>query len=165
MMRPRLLLASAVFGATAIVVAHAGAAAQGGVAANLARNGRSPHVNYMTECQGCHMPDGRGIAGSVPSMKGELYRFLDVKGGRAFLVQVPGSANSKLSDADLAALLNWLVSKMGGPAEGGFRPYTPEEVAGYRAKRMVDVVNTRAALIARFPADPAVQPATSSVSR
>jgi mono/diheme cytochrome c family protein len=151
-MRPRLLLASALLGATAVVVAHAGAAAPGGAAANLARNGRGAHVNYMTECQGCHMPDGRGIAGSVPSMKGELYRFLDVPGGRAFLVQVPGSANSKLSDADLSALLNWLIPKMGGPEEGAFKPYTPEEVAAYRARRMVDVVNTRAALIARFPA-------------
>ena len=68
------------------------------------------------------------------------------------LVQVPGSANSKLSDADLSALLNWLVPKMGGPAEGAFKPYTPAEVATYRARRMVDVVGTRAALIARFPA-------------
>lgn len=151
-MRPRLLFASALFGATAVVVAHAGATAPGGAAPNMASNGRKPHVNYMTECQGCHMPDGRGIGGSVPSMKGELYRFLDVDGGRAFLVQVPGSANSKLSDADLSALLNWLVPKMGGPAEGAFKPYTPAEVAAYRAKRMVDVVGTRAALIARFPA-------------
>ncbi|MES2498839.1 MAG: cytochrome C [Pseudomonadota bacterium] len=151
-MRPRLLLATALLCAATVVVAHAGAAAPESAAANLKRNGRSPHVNYMTECQGCHMPDGRGIGGSVPSMKGELYRFLDVKGGRAFLVQVPGSANSKLSDADLAALINWLVPKMGGPAEGGFKAYTPEEVAAYRAKRMVDVVGTRAALIASFPA-------------
>ncbi len=138
-MRPRLLLATALLCAATVVVAHAGAAAPESAAANLKRNGRSPH-------------DGRGIGGSVPSMKGELYRFLDVKGGRAFLVQVPGSANSKLSDADLAALINWLVPKMGGPAEGGFKAYTPEEVAAYRAKRMVDVVGTRAALIASFPA-------------
>lgn len=152
-MRSRLLLAASLFCATAAVVAQAGLAASGGTAPNMASNGRKPHVNYMTECQGCHMPDGHGIAGRVPSMKGELYRFLDVPGGRAFLVQVPGSANSKLSDADLSSLLNWLIPKMGGPAEGAFKPYTPEEVAAYRARRMVDVVNTRAALIARFPAE------------
>lgn len=152
-MRSRLVLAASLACATAIVVAQASIAAPGGVAPNLASNGRKPHVNYMTECQGCHMPDGHGITGSVPSMKGELYRFLDVEGGRAFLVQVPGSANSKLSDADLSALLNWLIPKMGGPAEGSFQPYTPQEVAAYRAKRMVDVTGTRASLIARFPAE------------
>lgn len=150
-MRPRPFLALSLSCAMAVVVAQAGIAAPGGVTPNMASNGRKPQINYMTECQGCHMPDGRGIAGHVPSMKGEVYRFLDVEGGRAFLVQVPGSANSKLSDADLSALLNWLIPKMGGPAEGGFQPYTPQEVAAYRAKRMVDVTGTRAALIARFP--------------
>ncbi len=152
-MRPRLLLAASLSCATVLAVAHAGASAPGGRAPNMASNGRQPHVNYMTECQGCHMPDGRGIAGRVPAMKGELYRFLEVEGGRAFLVQVPGSANSKLSDADLSALLNWLIPAMGGPAKGGFTPYTPQEVAAYRGKRMVDVVGTRANLIARFPAE------------
>jgi mono/diheme cytochrome c family protein len=117
--------------------------------ANLARNGRSPRVNYMTECQGCHLPDGSGMPGRVPSMKGELRHFFTVEGGRAFLVQVPGSANSKLSDADLADLLNWLAVGIGGTPQEQFHPYTPEEVARYRAKRLVDVVGTRADLIAR----------------
>ncbi|MFD0849228.1 c-type cytochrome [Sphingosinicella xenopeptidilytica] len=138
----------------AAVAAHAG-----GIAPNLTRNGRSAHINYMTECQGCHLPDGSGQKGSVPSMKAELHRFLKVEGGREFLVQVPGSANSKLSDADLAALLNWLLPKMGGIAADGFKPYTPEEVATYRSQRLVDVTGTRAALVAKFD-----QPETSSVN-
>lgn len=114
----------------------------------------------MTECQGCHLPDGRGMTGSVPSMKNDLHRFLKVEGGREFLVQVPGSANSKLSDADLAALLNWLIPKMGGIAADSFKPYTPEEIATYRSRRLVDVTGTRAALVAKFD-----QPETSSVNR
>jgi len=138
----------------AAVAAHAG-----GIAPNLTRNGRSAHINYMTECQGCHLPDGSGQKGSVPSMKAELHRFLKVEGGREFLVQVPGSANSKLSDADLAALLNWLIPKMGGIAADGFKPYTPEEIATYRSQRLVDVTGTRAALVAKFD-----QPETSSVN-
>lgn len=138
----------------AAVAAHAG-----GIAPDLTRNGRSPHVNYMTECQGCHLPDGSGQKGSVPSMKAELHRFLKVEGGREFLVQVPGSANSKLSDADLATLLNWLLPKMGGIAADGFKPYTPEEIATYRSQRLVDVTGTRAALVAKFD-----QPETSSVN-
>lgn len=148
------LVAFPVLLCAAAVAAHAG-----GIAPNLTRNGRSAHVNYMTECQGCHLPDGSGQKGSVPSMKDELHRFLTVEGGREFLVQVPGSANSKLSDADLAALLNWLIPKMGGAAVSGFTPYTPEEIARYRAQRLVDVAGTRAALVAKFN-----QPATSSVN-
>jgi len=143
----------------ALLCAAAAAAHAGGIAPDLTRNGRSAHVNYMTECQGCHLPDGSGQKGSVPAMKGELHRFLTVEGGREFLVQVPGSANSKLSDADLAALLNWLLPKMGGAADG-FKPYTPEEVALYRAQRLVDVNGTRAALVAKFD-----QPETSSTTR
>jgi len=138
----------------------AAVAAHAGTAPNLARNGRSAHVNYMTECQGCHLSDGSGQKGSVPSMKGELHRFLVVEGGREFLVQVPGSANSKLSDADLAALLNWLLPKMGGITANGFKPYTAEEVALYRVQRLVDVTGTRAALVAKF-----AQPETSSITR
>lgn len=123
-------------------------------APDLSRNGRSPQVNYMTECQGCHLPDGRGMAGRVPPMKGEVHRFLDVEGGRAFLVQVPGSANSKLSDADLANLLNWIVTTMGPADPAVFKPYTAEEVAAYRARRLVDVVGTRRELVQRFPSAP-----------
>ncbi len=145
---------------TMLLACAAGLAAHaGGIAPTLTRNGRSAHVNYMTECQGCHLPDGSGQKGSVPSMKDELHRFLKVDGGREFLVQVPGSANSKLSDADLAALLNWLLPKMGGVTADGFKPYTPEEVATIRSERLVDVTGTRAALVAKFD-----QPETSSVN-
>lgn len=140
----------------ALVACAVGAAAHG--AANkaappdLSRNGRPPQVNYMTECQGCHLPDGSGMAGRVPSMKGEVQHFLAVPGGREFLVRVPGAANSKLSDADLAALLNWLVPRFGGMPQTSFAPYTPQEVATYRAQRLIDVSATRRALVAAFPA-------------
>lgn len=113
-------------------------------------NGRSPRVNYMVNCQGCHLPDGRGQPGKVPSLKGELARFLDVPGGRDFIVQVPGTANSKLSDADTAALLNWLVVEMGPPRNSVFVPFSTREVARLRSQRIRDASATRAALIAQF---------------
>ncbi|WP_333604757.1 c-type cytochrome [Novosphingobium sp.] len=129
---------------------------------NLARNGRTPHVNYMTECQGCHLPDGSGMAGKVPAMKGEISRFLTVEGGRQFLIQVPGAANSKLSDADLAAVMNWIITTMGKPAAGIFTPYTPEEVASYRAHRLQDVATVRGRLVSRFAVQEPPTGATSS---
>lgn len=146
------LLVAALATCTAGMAAQGAAPASSVAAPDLSRNGRPPQVNYMTECQGCHLPDGSGMAGRVPSMKGEVQHFLAVPGGREFLVRVPGSANSKLSDADLAALLNWLLPKFGGLSQAGFAPYTPQEVAAYRAQRLIDVSATRQALVAAFPA-------------
>ncbi|HKR17114.1 cytochrome C [Rhizorhapis sp.] len=149
-MRISLILAAAV-----LVM---GLAANGvAPAPNLSRNGRPARVNYMTECQGCHLPDGSGMTGKVPSLKGEISSFLTVEGGRQFLIQVPGSANSKLSDADLAELINWMITTMDKPAAGTFDPYTPEEVASYRAKRLLEVTQVRERLVSRFAAEKPVQ--------
>lgn len=122
-------------------------------APDLTRNGRPARLNYMTECQGCHLPDGGGMVGKVPSLKGDIGRFLTVEGGRQFLIQVPGSANSKLSDADLAELMNWIIITMDKPAAGTFIPYTPVEVAAYRAQRLQEVSQVRERLVGRFAAE------------
>jgi hypothetical protein len=113
-----------------------------------------PHVDYMLECQGCHLPDGGGKPGAVPSLRDSMGRFLAVPGGRAFLVQVPGSATSPLSDARLAAVLNWMIREF-GPADvaASFRPYAADEVAAWREQPLVDVEKTRAALVAGMASD------------
>ena len=64
-------------------------------------NAQRARVDYMLNCQGCHLPDGDS-AGDVPRMKDFVGNFLKVPGGREFLVQVPGSANAALDDARLA---------------------------------------------------------------
>lgn len=105
-------------------------------------------ADYMIHCQGCHLPDGSGFSGRVPDMRITLPQLLSVEGGRAFLIQVPGSSQSALSDARLAGVLNWLVTSKtldgGGP---DFRPYTQEEVTAVRSDRLHDVFATREALI------------------
>lgn len=123
------------------------AGAGGGIAAATAGTGRTPRVNYMLNCQGCHLPDGSGMAGKVPDMRGHLGKFLQVDGGRDYIVRVPGTANSKLDDADVAALLNWLVVEMNPEMAGHFQPYTAPEVARLRADRFQQVAAVRAALI------------------
>ena len=62
----------------------------------------SPHNDYMLQCQGCHMADGRGSPGSVPDLRGRMGLFIEVHGGRAYLISVPGSAQSPLSNLELA---------------------------------------------------------------
>ena len=122
--------------------------------------GQSPRVNYMLNCQGCHLPDGRGMSGKVPDLRGELPRFLEVPGGREFVVQVPGTANSKLSDADTADLLNWLIKEMGASDAAPFQHYTEAEVRRLRMQRLQNVAPVRAGLVEqirnlRKPAPPA----------
>ncbi len=121
--------------------------------ASLAQTGtpRSPRVNYMTNCQGCHTPNGDGVAGKVPPMRGVLAGFLTVPGGREFLVRVPGVANSTLGDADLAALMNWLVPTMGPTVPAEFKPFSAAEIGMLRQRRLQDVNSVRAALIAQMP--------------
>ena len=115
---------------------------------------RSPRANYMINCQGCHLPSGQGLPGKVPAMKGYLAKFLSVPGGREFIGRVPGVANSTLGDADLAALMNWLIPEMGPSVPMTFKPYSAEEIGTLRKSRLQDVNTARAALVAQIHDDP-----------
>ena len=112
------------------------------------RNVDKARVDYMLNCQGCHLPEGRGIPGVVPVMKDYVGNFLRVPGGREFLVQVPGSANAALDDAALADLLNWVLVTM-SPEQlpAGWVPYTGTEVSKLRAVPLREVTRRRAALV------------------
>lgn len=108
-------------------------------------------ADYMIHCQGCHLPDGSGFVGRVPDMRTTLPLFLSVEGGREFLIQVPGSSQSALSDARLADVLNWLIlTKTNLDGDTSFTPYTPEEVSAVRDIRLEDVFATRKTLIGRL---------------
>jgi len=114
-----------------------------------------PEQDYVLQCMGCHRADGSGAPGRVPSLVGQMGRFLRVPGGRAYLVQVPGAAQSTLDDAALAALLDWMLLRFSAaelPPE--FAPYRADEVARYRAERPVDIAKLRAELLARIEASP-----------
>jgi hypothetical protein len=112
----------------------------------------SPHNNYMIHCQGCHLADGSGHPPDVPSFAGQLGEFLRVEGGRAYLVQVPGTANAPLDNESVAELLNGMLERFGDrlrPAD--FAPYSAREVAGYRRERLVDPAARRKSLLAALP--------------
>ena len=131
--------------------ARLAAAALAVLAAARAAADESPRVLYMLHCQGCHLADGSGKPGEVPALAGSLGRFLEVEGGRAYLVQVPGSAHAPLSDAELAAVLNWMVEAFGPEADArALRRYDAAEVACYRATPLVDVSAARAELVRRL---------------
>jgi hypothetical protein len=112
-----------------------------------------PKTDYTLHCQGCHVADGSGLEGKVPSMRPTLVPLSLFADGRRFLVQVPGVAQSSLSDAETAALLNWMIHTLGEQAPpAGWRAFTADEVARYRATRLTEVRATRAAVLARMQA-------------
>ena len=123
------------------------------VAATAAQAASSrARTNYLLHCSGCHRQDGSGSPeNGIPDMKGKVGNFLQTAEGRAFLVQVPGTSQSALNDADVADLLNWMVvafSRDEVPA--GFVPYSRDEVAQLRADRLGDVPGFRAAVVGRL---------------
>jgi hypothetical protein len=111
----------------------------------------SPRIDYMLQCQGCHLPDGRGLPPAVPSLADSVGNFLAVPGGREYLVRVPGSAQARLSDAELAELLNWMVREF-GPAEraADLVPFGAREVSRYRDRPLTDVDAVRRELVRQF---------------
>ncbi len=116
-----------------------------------------PGNDYMLQCQGCHMADGSGSPESVPDLRGHLGLFLGVQGGREFLIRVPGSAQSPLTNSELAEVLNWMIREF-GPVEvsARFVPFTAEEIALNR-RPLVDVEPVRKILMERIasPRSPA----------
>jgi mono/diheme cytochrome c family protein len=98
-----------------------------------------PAQDYVLECRGCHGARGEGVPGNVPALA-QTARFLATPRGRAYLVRVPGVAGSQISDARIAALLNWMLREFARDptAPPDFTPYTASEVASERARPLLD---------------------------
>lgn len=103
---------------------------------------------YILHCAGCHGMDGRGVSqAQVPDLRA-MADFLKVPGGREFLIKVPGVMGSALSDAEIAEVTNWmLIDGIGRSPPGRFQPYTEKEVREARRSPLVDVMQSRQALI------------------
>lgn len=127
--------------------APAGVAALLACALTSAAAAGGPELDYMLQCRGCHLEDGSGAPGAVPSLRG-VGRFLRTSRGREYLVRVPGSAQSPLSDAALAALLDWIVLRFDPEsAAAGFERFDAEAVRRWRATPLIEVEALRAALL------------------
>jgi hypothetical protein len=107
-----------------------------------------PRTDYILHCRGCHGPNGEGAPGGVPDFRGQVGKFLSVAGGREYLIRVPGTSQSELSDARVARLLNWLVREFSAaevPAD--FEPFTDAEVSRHRRPPLTDVARLRGELL------------------
>lgn len=135
--------------AVALVAANTSAADAAADAA-AARPASDPlrlavRADYVLQCAGCHRVDGRGSGRhGIPDFRNSVGSFVHLPQGREYLVRVPGAAQSQLNNAELAAVLNWIVEEF-SPAQlpENFRPYTEQEVAQVRPRRYEDVVPVR----------------------
>ncbi len=112
----------------------------------------------MLNCMGCHVADGSGAPGKVPSLRESLVPLASTAAGRQYLIEVPGASQSPLSDAALARLLNWMVRDLSAqPVPQDFVDFTAGEVGRSRGTRLVNVAEVRARLLggAGHPARPA----------
>jgi mono/diheme cytochrome c family protein len=113
-----------------------------------AASANEPQVNYALHCMGCHTPDGSGVEGRVPSMRDTLVPLSSIKDGRRYLVQVPGSSQSTLSDAELAEVLNWMIHNLSNvPPPPSLSAFTTQEVGAYRTQTLSQVRATRERLL------------------
>ncbi|RIH89416.1 c-type cytochrome [Calidithermus roseus] len=102
-------------------------------------------------CQGCHQANGAGVPGAFPPLAKHVPAILTAPGGRAYLPLVvlgglqgsivvegvaynaPMPAFASLSDAQVAAVLNYVASSWGNAALlKDFKPYTAEEIRALR---------------------------------
>lgn len=123
----------------AMFVALAGLAAAGPVLAS------DDGPTIYKRCAACHLANGAGVPGAFPPLKTDVRKLAGTPAGRRYLalvvirgvsgpITVEGKAyrgmmpaQAGLNDAQVAAVLNHVVR--GGAA----KPFTPKEIAGYRA--------------------------------
>jgi mono/diheme cytochrome c family protein len=106
----------------------------------------SPAQDYLLNCMGCHGAQAEGVPGKVPPLANTLSRFMRTAEGRDYILRVPGAANSALSDAQLAAVLNWLAVTYDSSATNP-TPFTSAEVSAVRRRPLASVLATRSAVV------------------
>ena len=119
----------------------------------------SPAQDYILNCMGCHGTQAEGVPGKVPPLANTLSRFMRTAEGRNYILRVPGAANSALSDAQLAAVLNWLAVTYDSGATPTTAPFTSEEVSQVRRRPLVAVLATRSVVVRNLAATGAAPPA------
>ena len=108
----------------------------------------SPAQDYMLYCMGCHGPQAEGVPGKVPPLAHALGRYMRTAAGRNYVLRVPGAANSVLSDAQLAAVLNWLAQSFNADElSSGVPLFSPAEVTGLRHSPLPSVLAARRAVV------------------
>lgn len=115
---------------------------------------RDAATNFILHCQGCHTASGAGLEGKVPDMRATLVPMAMMPSGRRYLIQVPGVAQSNLSDMEIASVLNWMLRNLAAQKDiAEVELFTQDEVTKFRSLRLLDVRATRERLLGRIAAN------------
>ncbi len=118
---------------------------------------------FKERCVLCHQEDAHGAAGVAPSLVGTLVPYLVSAQGKRYLAQILVSGmigpidteahkfsglmpsfRADLSDAEIAATINYVLGTYNGVSDAGAtKPITPEEVAAASAANPI-ATGTRA---------------------
>ena len=122
----------------------------------------SPQQDYVLYCMGCHGPQAEGVPGKVPPLAHALGRYMRTPAGRNYVLRVPGAANSVLSDAQLAGVLNWLAQTFDEDelSAGDVPLFTAAEVTGLRHSPLPSVLATRREVVSALAATGLAPPAS-----
>jgi cytochrome c553 len=119
----------------------------------------SPAQDYVMNCRGCHGEGAEGVPGKVPPLAHTLVQFMRSPAGRSYVLRVPGASNSMLSDAQLAAVLNWIAGNFGrDQLPESAPPFSLREVAATRRMPMVSLQATRREVLKELAASGAAPP-------
>jgi mono/diheme cytochrome c family protein len=114
----------------------------------------------MLYCMGCHGAQAEGVPGKVPPLAHSLGRFMRLPAGRNYILRVPGAANSVLSDAQLAEVLNWLARQFNSEELTADVPmFTAAEVTALRHTPLASVLATRREVVRDLAATGSAPPA------
>jgi hypothetical protein len=128
-----LLLGSAILASSMILSRTAGAAVAA-PAVPLGFDMTDAQSDYVENCGGCHGIQGNSAPANIPVLQGRVGYFMCNPAARAYLLQLPNVALSRITDnAQLADLMNFVVFKLGGASvPAGTPPFTADEVARER---------------------------------
>jgi mono/diheme cytochrome c family protein len=119
----------------------------------------SPSQDYVMNCRGCHGEGAEGVPGKVPPLAHTLVQYMRSPAGRSYVLRVPGASNSMLSDAQLAAVLNWIAGNFGRDQLPDAAPaFSVQEVAATRRMPMVSVQATRREVLKELAASGSAPP-------
>ena len=124
------------------------------ICAQAGADGHRGRINYMLHCQGCHLPDGTGIADRIPQLKNFVGLYLHSDDGRAYVINVSGVATAPLPDDQLSEMINWMLTTFSGrELPRPFRPYTAAEVAELRKQQEPDPLARRKRILDQLRED------------
>ncbi len=146
---------NAVASSPAAVASPAAAASPAAVAAGDSTAPADGRNIFVSNCAVCHQPDGKGAPGVYPPLAGSVGRYVALKDGRTYLIDVlsfgmGGKIESggdsfegdmppwpQLSDQDVAHVLTYVLIGLNPkllPAD--FKPISADEVKAERARQL-----------------------------